>query len=156
MTPSGIEVRYFGADCRDCGCEFEAPLLSDFSYGEFILHGRGVAAHLNSIAEPAWDDIDSRLAAAGLLSANPPRDEIDRMQAVIAAAADRVGGQRLHIRRVCPHCQSFNVRYGVHDPRQFHPVPRATYEGYLGLADGARNELLARLWIEVAAELESR
>lgn len=122
-------------------------MLSDFSYGEFILKGRGVAGFLNAISEPAWDDIDARLQAQGLMPKKPTRAQINRMQEVIANAADRIGGQPLSMRPTCPHCRSRDVddngALGT-----FHRVPEVQFTGYMALSGSARDELVARLWRE--------
>jgi hypothetical protein len=147
MQLSDLEIRYAGVTCRACGCLFGVPTLGDFNYGEFILHGRGVAGFLQSIGEPAWDDIDARLRAQGLLPDKPAREQIDRMQEVIANAADRIGGQALSMRLVCPHCRSGDVEYSG-AAGTFHRVPEVQFREYMDLGENARDELVARLWLD--------
>src|SRR5690348_16695066 len=120
MIFSDMQVRYFGATCKTCRCDFQIPLLSDFSYGEFICHGRTVAGYFNSFEGPVWDDINSRLTTLGLLPGKPDSEQIAHMQEVIANTADPLGGQRLHMHPLCPHCGSIDVSFGDTRPGEFH------------------------------------
>ena len=147
MKLSDLEIRYAGVTCKDCSCLFGVPTLGDFNYGEFILHGRGVAGFLQSIGESAWDDIDARLKAQGLMPERPTREQINRMQEVIANAADRIGGQALSMRPVCPHCQSRDVGYNG-STGTFHRVPQVQFTNYMALGESARDERVAWLWHE--------
>ena len=148
MILSDMEVRYFGVTFKSCGCRFHVPALSDFSYGEFILHGRGVAGYLNSIAEPAWDDIASRLTAQALLPAKPSTEQIRCLQGVIARAADPIGGQPLYNHPVCPNCHSHDVDHNG-SAGKFHRLPLALYTRYTALSVRDRDEFIAQLWLEV-------
>lgn len=146
MIPSGMKVRYFGAFCNSCDCHFQMPLLSDFSYGEFIFAGRGVHGYLNGITEPAWDDIDARLRAQGLMADSATNEQIRRMQEVIAVLADPLGGQRLASRPLCANCGSRDVAYGDAAPGSFHELPAVTFEEYKSLSDDQRNWRVANTW----------
>jgi hypothetical protein len=57
------KVRFFQADCRDCTKKFPFPLLSDFAYGDFILHGEkgDVFGFLPALNNSTWEEITSRL-----------------------------------------------------------------------------------------------
>ena len=91
-------VATFEARCADCGNTFPAPLLGDFSYGEFLLFGRdGTAyAYLNALNHPMWELADSVIQPA----------DGDAIVRALAAVADPVAGQALCPRHVCPACHS--------------------------------------------------
>lgn len=48
-----MEIAFFEAKCKKCGTVFDTPLLSDFSYGEFIARSENgeIVAYLNAIEE---------------------------------------------------------------------------------------------------------
>jgi len=128
------------------------PLLSDFSYGEFILHGerQSVFGFLSAHDEPAWEDIEARLLRAGLFSASAKRPDIDRFQRVIAASADAISGQRLVPFPVCPSCGSRSVAYGDSKPQGVRGVSRVTFSEYQLLSDEMRSQRVAELWRQFA------
>ena len=124
------------------------PLLSDFSYGEFIFHGerQRVFGFLSAHDEPAWEDIEARLRRAALLSDSPSCSEIDRFHRVIAAAADSIAGQRLVPMPVCPSCGA--RAYGDSDPQGIHEIPGVTFQQYQSLSDSERLRRVEQLWRE--------
>ena len=77
----------------------------------------------------------------------PTREQINRMQEVVANAADRIGGQALSMRPVCPHCRSTDVGYNG-SAGTFHRVPQVQYTNYMALGESARAERVAWLWYE--------
>jgi len=152
MTSASHLVQFFEASCHACGHRFSMPLLGDFSYGQFILHGerQSVFGFLSAHDKPAWEDIDARLLRAGLFSASAIRPDIDRFQRVVAASADAIGGQRLVPFPVCPSCGSRSVAYGDSRPQGIRDVPRVTFGEYQLLSDEMRSHKLAELWRQFA------
>ena len=124
------------------------PLLSDFSYGEFIFHGerQHVFGFLSSYDEPAWSDIEARLSVAASLGDSLTRPQIDRFHRVIAAAADFISGQRLVPFPVCPSCGSRSVTYGDFDPQDIREIPGVTFQQYQSLSDAERSRRIEQLW----------
>src|SRR6267154_6330297 len=145
MTSASHLVQFFKASCHACGHRFSMPLLSDFSYGQFILHGerQSVFGFLSAHDEPAWEDIDDRLLRAGLFSASATRPDIDRFHRVVAASADAIGGQHLVPFPVCPSCGSRSVAYGDSRPQGIRDVPRVTFGEYQLLSDEMKSHRLA-------------
>lgn len=150
MTMPAHKVQFFSAKCQACGHRFSMPLLGDFSYGEFILHGerQRVFGFLSAHDEPAWEDIDARLRRVALLSDSPSRPEIDRLHRVIAATADSIAGQRLVPFPVCPSCGARSVACGDSDPQGIHEIPRVTFQWYRSLSDAERSRRVEQLWKE--------
>jgi hypothetical protein len=150
MTTLAHKVQFFSAKCQACGHRFSMPVLSDFSYGEFIFHGerQRVFGFLSAHEEPAWEDIDARLRRAALLGDSPSRPEINRLHRVIAAAADSIAGQRLVPLPVCPSCGARSVAYGDSDPQGIHEIPSVTFQQYQSLSDSERSERVEQLWRE--------
>jgi hypothetical protein len=126
------------------------PLLSDFSYGEFLFHGRGVHGFLDGLSEPAWDDIGGRLVDQQLMPETPGTGQISRMQKVVAAMSDPIDGQQLVNHPVCSHCGSGDVSYGDNFPGEFHELPAVTYTAYQRMTDAQRNLAVATAWREFA------
>jgi hypothetical protein len=155
MTASQ-QVQFFAASCHACRRKFSMPVLSDFSYGDFILHGERncVFGFLSAHNEPAWEDIETRLQRVGLLAASPTRTDIDRFHRVIAASADAISGQRLVPFPVCPSCGSHSVAYGDSMPHEIgdfirediREIPRVTFETYQLLSDATKTERVGELW----------
>lgn len=122
------------------------PVLSDFDYGEFVFHGRAVHGYLNAITEPAWDDIAARLRAMGLLPGESVDDERTRLRAVVAALADRIGGQPLFEHPVCPHCSSHDFANGDSAAGGYHDLPAVTFAIYAALTEEQRDAIVADAW----------
>ena len=144
------KVQFFNASCQACGQIFSMPLLSDFSYGEFIFHGERdhVFSFLSAFEEAAWDDIENRLRQAGLLADSPSRQQVQLMHRVIAAAADMISGQRLVPFPVCPSCGSSSVTYGDSEPQGIREIPGVTFNQYQMLSTTERSRRVEQLWTE--------
>jgi hypothetical protein len=156
----GYTVMQFRARCRACGESFPFPLVSDQeSYGQFILLGeRGRAyAYLLAIDNPAWD------AIAALVSAATGHEKLDwmrsgeRLQRVVAACADPIGGERLTIGPpICPHCQSRQVSYGDGEPMGVTELPIVSFARFMGLTPAQRAQEVTRLLQQLPPSLRPR
>ncbi|MBK8093779.1 MAG: hypothetical protein IPK32_17835 [Verrucomicrobiaceae bacterium] len=150
MSTLAHKVQFFSAKCQACGHGFSMPLLSDFSYGEFIFHGERqcVFGFLSAQDEPAWEDIEVRLRRSALLGDRPTRPQIERLHRVIAVAADSIAGQRLVSFPVCPSCGARSVAYGDSDPQGIHEIPQVSFQQYQSLSDSERSRRVEQLWRE--------
>ncbi len=151
MTDTSQQVQFFQASCQACRRKFSMPLLSDFSYGEFIFHGErgGVYGFLLALEEPAWEDIETRLQRVGVLAVSPTQKntkDIDRFHRVIAACSDAIGGQALVPFPVCPSCQSHSIAYGDSTPLGIRDIPRVTFGAYQLLSEAMKTERVGELW----------
>jgi hypothetical protein len=151
MTVLKYKVEFFRATCSACGHQFSMPLLSDFSYGQFIFHGKcnRVFGFLSAHDEPVWEDIRVRLQRAAFLPQSPSRSQIDKLHSVIAGAADSIAGQQLVPFPVCPSCGARTVSYGDSDSQGVHEIPRVSFHGYEKLSDRERSERVEQLWREL-------
>jgi|SRR5215207_7377664 len=168
-------VRFFEAHCRDCNATFGVPLLSDFSYGEFILKSEdGKAfAYLNGIVEKSFDQISNileefgedkknrnlRIGKYGFLSAwwakiRPKRDEdyyqsvayINRLQWTIAQCADEIGGQKLTTQFICPNCRSNKVGYGDTVVVKDDEIPVVTFDMFNAMSESEKKEKVREVY----------
>lgn len=148
MTATLHSVQLFEASCRACHRTFAMPLLSDFSYGQFIFHGeRGsVFGYLQALEDSAWEDMTARLQRIGLFPSSATSEQIDHFHRVVAASTDAISGQRLVSYPICPSCQSHTVSYGDSTPSVIREIPAVTFEEYLALPDATRTQRLLQLW----------
>jgi hypothetical protein len=142
------KIQFFSATCHACGHRFSMPVLSDFSYGEFIFYGgrEQMFGFLSAHYEPAWEDIAARSRRAAFLGDSPAHSEIDRLHRVIAAAADSIAGDRLVPCPVCPSCGGRSVAYG--DPQGIREIQTVTFQQYQSLSDTERTHRVEQLWRE--------
>lgn len=56
-----MKVSTVKAKCKSCGLQFETPLLSDFSYGEFVYSSQSGLGYkyLYGINNRTWDFVQS-------------------------------------------------------------------------------------------------
>jgi hypothetical protein len=137
----------FEADCRHCRRSFPIPLLGDFSYGQFVLHGErgGVFGYLSAFECPSFEDIHSRLLViAGQQEFT--RAESSRFQEVMASCADEISGQPLGLEPVCPFCRSHDLNYGDSKPLDDGEIRVVTFTGFQSLSDTAKTQKLTELW----------
>lgn len=164
-----LKVRFFEAHCNDCHATFGVPLLSDFSYGEFILKSEdGKAfAYMNSIEEKNCDFISNMLKKFandkenrelrkgnyGFLSVlwakiKPARDKdyyptnayINKLQWTIAHCADEINGQKLTTHFTCPVCHSKNVLYGDAVAINDDEIPIVTFDVFNAMSESDKIE----------------
>jgi len=112
------QVRFVHTDCQQCRRGFPIPLLDDFAYGSFVLHGEkgGVFGFLSALECPSWADIESRLHTITDQREFTSSADISRFQEVIACCTDNLEGQPLCLTPVCPFCRSHSLEYGGSKP----------------------------------------
>ena len=142
------QVEFVQAGCQHCRRSFPIPLLSDFDYGSFVLHGEngGVFGYLSAFECPFWEDIESRLHTITGQRKFTLSADISRFQEVIANCADEIDGQPLRLMPVCPFCHSHSLEYGSTAPLDFHEIPIVTFTRFQSLSDSERMERLAEFW----------
>ena len=141
------QVRMFEVECRHCRRGFPIPLLNDFTYGEFILHGErgGVFGYLSAFTCPLFKDIHSRLLTiAGCQEFTSA--ESARFREILACCADELDGQPLGLPSVCPFCRSQNLNYHDRRPLNDDLIRVVTFIGFESLSDKAKMEKLSDLW----------
>jgi hypothetical protein len=95
--------------CGRCKTEFEAPLLGEMSYGEFLLwSSRGSVAYLNALADPIFAEVrrllDSRFQAANIDSL-VMADMLQGMFGPMACDPDDHGAPfMMNVKPPCPNC----------------------------------------------------
>jgi len=137
QDPRLRSIATFEATCADCRETFPAPLLGDFSYGQFLLYGRrGTAyAYLDAPGHPIWELADSVIQS---------RDGEPILRA-LAAVADPVDGQPLGTDRVCPLCHSRRDWESWPGPRVGSvEIPPVTFAAFDRLADEEKRRLLRK------------
>lgn len=136
----------YRAWCKGCGEEFRVPILSDFTYGEFIAHGLAglVFGYLNAIDSAAWNAIQ---AIYGEL--NLPKSDAARFQHIVGNCLDPIDGQSLSIVSGprCPRCRSEGIDYRdlPSDRLGSLDVPEASFHQFLALSEPDRRKLIAEL-----------
>ena len=148
-----MKVFTFKATCNDCKTEFDNPLLSDLSYGEFIARGeRGtVFAYLPAINNFGWDRINQLFKKTF-----PKKDqdsETNCFQWIIGKCLDLIDNQELSIvnNPICPNCHRDSVMYGDEIKTGELNLPDATFSVFLALNDMEQETLirnLCDLWLE--------
>lgn len=100
-----MEIALFEVKCNKCGTLFDTPLLSDFSYGEFIARSENgaVVAYLNAFEELSFNEISS------LFDKLFEKYGIDLYKSscfrfVVGKCSDRIEGQemRMDLDPICP------------------------------------------------------
>jgi len=97
-----MRVSTVKAKCKSCGQHFETPLLSDFSYGEFVYSSQNGQRHkyLVGINNKTWDFVQS---VVNELKTKDKGEIIQRVMGLIAdndTKADFYQNEKL----ICPTC----------------------------------------------------
>lgn len=123
--------------CANCRQVFELPSLGDMTYGAALLHGERGTMHryVCVLDHPVWGVIEA------VLRPTEPK-AFTRWWQVLAAVSDPVGGQRLRIEAVCPHCQADASHFRTLDSPSKMPrvgeVDDAAFTGFIALPDDER------------------
>ncbi len=100
-----MRVSTVKAKCNSCGQHFETPLLSDFSYGEFVYSSQSGQRYkyLFGINNKAWDFVQSIVNADLTLKTKDKGEIIQKVMGLIAdndTKADFYQNQKF----ICPTC----------------------------------------------------
>jgi hypothetical protein len=81
--------------CKTCGSQFEAPILGDFAYGEFVLHSaNGRSAYLDAISDAAFGELGiflDRQIGKSRLNDKDRSDLFQKMYGLVACDPDEAG-----------------------------------------------------------------
>jgi hypothetical protein len=147
MNRQTLKVEFFQADCRDCRHVFRIPLLSDFDYGNFILHGKlGTAFVFVSALEEPWEEIKNTLSAKVGDKSKPDFKNIARFQRVVALCADVSNGQEFGLFPVCPACGSQIINYGDSKSLGIQGIPFAKFSDFMSKPKLERQKLVLDFW----------
>jgi hypothetical protein len=140
-----MKISFFQAKCNKCGALFETPLLSDFSYGEFIAKSENgaFAAYLNALEEPAFEEISSlfhKLLKKYDLNSN----EISCLHFIVGKCSDMIEGQvmRIDIGPICPYCSSTSTDYNDLKVVGKREVEELSFTSFIRLSDDEKNSLI--------------
>lgn len=140
----------FEAKCKDCSNIFLIPLLSDFSYGEFIAKGQSGKGfvYLNAFKEKAWGVIDEIIKSSRSHDKNKEYEESECFQKVVGQCIDTIDGEEFSIISdpVCPKCLSRKIDYDDRDIIDFHEIPEATFNGIVNMEEDERKIFIEKLW----------
>jgi hypothetical protein len=140
-----MKILFFQAKCNKCGALFDTPLLSDFSYGEFIATSENGAfvAYLNALEEPSFKEIgflfDKLFKKYGL-----NLNEISCFHFIVGKCSDMIEGQnmRIDIGPICPDCSSNNCDYNNLRMVSKREVEKLSFTSFTGLSDDEKNSLI--------------
>jgi hypothetical protein len=138
------QVAFFKATCSGCDRSFQWPLLSDFSYGEFILHGSNGTTHayVSLFDNATFDVIRSVLPTATPQS----------IQEVLARVADQIDDQQFTTVVMCPHCNSHDLSFDDTLAVQIAEISIATFDQFLSLNESERRAMVMLRHSEVDSE----
>jgi hypothetical protein len=105
-----------------------------------------VFGYLSAFECPSWEDIEARLLKISGLKDFSSRKTSTRLQEAIASCADKIEGQHLGLRPVCPSCRSQNLSYGDANQLKPHSIPTVTFTEFQSLSDSAKNQRLTEFW----------
>lgn len=140
-----MKITFFEAKCNECGLLFDTPLLSDFSYGDFIATSENGAfvAYLNALEEPSVEEIrllfDKLFKRYGL-----KLNEISCFHFVVGKCSDMIEGQemRIDIGPICPDCGSKSINYNNLRVVRTRNVENLSFTSFIGLSDDEKNSLI--------------
>ena len=100
-----MRVSTVKAKCKSCGQHFETPLLSDFSYGEFVYSSQSGqrCKYLSGINNKTWDFVKSIVTADIEIKS---KDKGELIQKVIGLIADNDNKADFYQNEkiICPTC----------------------------------------------------
>jgi hypothetical protein len=150
-----MKFQVFEYTCGNCAAVFEAPALSEMSYGEFLLRSRrGALAYLNAINDPTYKEV-STLISRERASLRPVDQAIILRRAFGPVACDWDNGDSppspfdIEASPVCPHCHQQRPRSwrAKHPPATVDvDVPSVSHAEWNGLANAKKMERL-RVWL---------
>jgi hypothetical protein len=149
-----MKVSFFEVKCNKCGASFDTPLLSDFSYGEFIARSENGAfvAYLNAIEEPSVKEIkvlfDKIFKIHGFNI-----NERYCFHFVIEKCSDKIYGQemKLDINPSCPDCGSNCCDYNNLRMVCIRDVRELSFNSYSILNDDEKKSIIEEYIIQFSS-----
>jgi hypothetical protein len=130
MKISKIKVK-----CRPWGHKFEAPFLSDFSYGQFIYSSQDgqVYRYLDGLNNKAWDLVQKIVKDIG----KGIRDEGNVIQTILGHIADKDSGAEYYQNKkiICPICKRTAWHVYRDDAVGYVELPLMTFDRFGELND---------------------
>ena len=140
-----MEIACFEAVCNNCGMVFSNPLLSDFSYGEFIARSdNGIDfAYLNVFDEPAIAEIEKILSAMSSYN-GLKKNQTSCFHYVLGKCSDFINGKSFDIgvSPICPNCHSIEVVYDNIKRMGTMIIPRLTFKSFLSLSQIEKQQMI--------------
>lgn len=144
-----MNVVFFEAKCKTCGTMFGNPLLSDFSYGQFIARSEDGKhfAYLDALSEPAVEYIenilDNELKEYSIIKNKP-----FCFQYIISKCADKISSKYMKIygEPICPNCNSKNIDYDNGGKLFCKEIPKLLFSSFLSLNDNDRVSIIKNLF----------
>jgi hypothetical protein len=127
--------------CENCGTRFEAPMLNEFAYGEFLLwSANGSAAYLNCFDDKTFDEVgglvDEHLKETGL-SEPAVADAFQKLFGPLACDPDDSGNIFVLGQPPCLECGSSRMAsWSMIDPPKIveRDIPAVTHRGWAQLS----------------------
>jgi len=119
-------IQSFIFECASCGSGFDAPSLSDFSYGEFILWSRsGEFRYLNAFDDVVYQEVIDLLNQQkndkGIVC------DVQDIFGVAACDADSSGHTFSVLNMPCSVCNSIDVKIVGINSEVFFTIPCVTH-----------------------------
>jgi hypothetical protein len=140
-----MKIAFFEVKCNKCGTLFDTPLLSDFSYGEFIARSENgtSVAYLNAFEEVSFNEISSRFEKL-FRKYGIDLDKSSCFHFVVGKCSDRIKGQemRMDIGPICPDCRSNCCDYNNLRMVGKRDIEKLSFSSFIGLSDDEKNSLI--------------
>ncbi len=140
-----MEIAFFEAKCKKCGTLFDTPLLSDFSYGEFIARSENgaIVAYLNAIEELSFNEISS-LFYKLLKNYDINLNKNYCFHFVVGKCSDRIEGQEmvLDLCPICPDCKSNCCDYNNMRMVGKSDIEKLSFTSFSALSYDEKNSLI--------------
>jgi Zn finger protein HypA/HybF involved in hydrogenase expression len=120
-----LKITSFEVICASCNHVFASPILSDFSYGQYIFCSEDGMhyAHANAFE-----------ASAKLIYVLLPEDcGAELFWFALASLADKIHGKKLYVDTRCPRCGSANVKRNLGKEIDQISVSKVTYGDFVAL-----------------------
>ncbi len=147
-----MKIATFSAKCRNISCkyDFNAPALSDFSYGEYIygsMDSREIR-YYSGLGCETWDLID-RLVSVRLNNKN--REKIGSViQKIVGLVADRQNPDVYFTQDIyCPKCQSKRTSIDENDKMGLQEYESLTFDNFTNLNELEKERLIDRYLREI-------
>ena len=128
------------------GHEFDGPMLSDMSDGEFLAQSEGgTFAYVNSWTDPVWDEVEGLLDDLVPNHRSLGTGEVATLtQTAYAATMDAApdGAYRIG-KTICPTCRSLVKSIHVEEPyRSLADIPTISHNAWARLDPSAKRQMV--------------